>query len=202
MLSRKFLSFLSQSAATGAVRRGAVSVCLALGLLSPGSGGLAQEQAPVSVPAMSAPGVPFTPEALAKLLPATVYFEGKTAPLQLRNAGAVRFGSGAIVWMALVDSSGYASDVQQKYAFYLVAEDPLRIGAVLLPAGAYGGGFLGDHFVLMDLGGHTVATGPTNLDPELKRPRPLQLLPFAPDAVKLYLGRRWIPLRRADGTAP
>ena len=146
-----------------------------------------------------APGAPFSPEKLAALLPQTVYFQGKTASLQLRNAGGTSFSAGAIVWAALVDTSGYASSVQEQYQFYLVTERSLRVGDAQLAPGAYGGGFLTDHFVIMDLGGHAVAEGSTHLDEAMKRPRPLQILPEAPDAVKLYLGRHWVMLRSGVG---
>lgn len=158
-----------------------------------------RQQAPASRVA-SIPGTPFTPEALQNLLPATVYFRGKSAPIQLRNAGAVRFGEDATVWAALVDTSGYATDVQERYQFYLVTETPLLLGGIKLAAGAYGAGFLGDRFLVMDLGGHTVAEGPLQLDPALKRPRPLQMLPDTPTSVKLYLGRHWLQLESASRT--
>ncbi len=176
---------------------------LAMGVLCAGSA----QPLPAAAPLASAPqavttsaasaspeGQPLSPEAVAKLLPATVYFQGKTAPIQLRNAAAVPLG-GAIVWAALVDTSGYASEVQERYQFYLVTEIPLLVGQTTLAAGAYGGGFLGERFLVMDLGGHTVAEGDLHQDPGMKRPRPLQMLPDSPDTVKLYLGRRWVQVK-------
>ena len=142
-------------------------------------------------------GIPLGPEAVANLLPPSVYFRGKSAPVQLRNAGAVCFGEDATVWAALVDTSGYATDVQEKYQFYLVTESALLFGGTKLAAGAYGGGFVGERFIIQDLGGHTVAEGPLQTDPALRRPRPLQMLPDTPDAVKLYLGRHWVQMKPA-----
>ncbi len=113
----------------------------------------------------------------------------------MRNAAGTSFGGGAIVWAALVDSSGYASSVQEKYQFYLVTEGPLRVGASRLPPGAYGGGVVGDHFLFMDLGGHTLVQEPAQTDATLRRPRPLQMLPQSASSVKLLLGRRWIALQ-------
>lgn len=144
------------------------------------------------------PGIPLKPDALAALLPATVFFQGRTAALQMRNAAAVPFAKGAIVWAALVDSSGYATATQEKYQFYLVTECPLRFGNARIPAGVYGGGFIGDHFILMDVGGHTIAQGPTQLDAAYPRPRPLQMLPVSPSAVKLMLGRHWVNVEAAS----
>ncbi len=99
----------------------------------------------------------------------------------------------------MVDSSGYASGIQEKYQFYLVTEGPLRIGNAKIGPGAYGGGFVGNEFELMDLGGHTVAQGPTQTDADLRRPRPLQVLADSSTAVKLVLGRRWVELESIRG---
>ena len=144
-------------------------------------------------------GAPFTPDKLASLLPATVYFQGRSAPLQIRNAAGTTFGNQATFWASLVDTSGYSTSVQERYQFYLVTEAGLRFGDVHLPAGAYGAGYVGDRFVLMDLGGHTLGEGSTQLDAALRRPRPLQILPDSPTSVKLYLGRRWVLLRADPG---
>lgn len=162
---------------------------------------LQQHAAGATTPASSsaeAPGVPFTADKLTSLLPPSVYFQGRSAPLQLRNAGGTSFPDGAILWVSLVDSSGYSSSIQEKYQFYLVTEGPLQFGSASLPAGAYGGGFQGDHFILMDLGGHTLAQGPVETDADLRRPRPLQLIADGPSAVKLYLGRHWVTLHASS----
>ncbi len=148
---------------------------------------------PVAVPTM--PGKPFTADALTRLLPPSVYFQGRTAMLQSRNAGGTTFAGGAVVWAALVDTSGYASDVQERYQFYLVTEGPLQVGSASLPAGVYGAGFVGERFLIMDVGGHSLAEGTTQLDSTLQRPRPLQILPESPASVRLYLGRRWVTLK-------
>ena len=162
-----------------------------------------QQSASPAAPAPAStvqPGVPYNAQQLAGLLPPAVYFQGQTANLQLRNAVAIKFVRGAIAWVCLVDSSGYASDVQERYQFYLVTETRLRVGDAELPAGAYGGGFLKDRFLIMDLGGHTIAEGPVQTDATLHRPRPLQLQPDSSTSVKLFLGRRWV-LLRADPAA-
>lgn len=142
------------------------------------------------------PGAPFSADKLTELLPPSVYFQGRTAPLQLRNAAGTDLGSGQIVWSSLVDSSGYSTSVQEKYQFYLVSEGPLQFGSARLPAGAYGGGFLGERFLLMDLGGHTIAQGALETDATLRRPRPLQMVVDHPGAVRLYLGRHWVLLQK------
>ncbi len=129
---------------------------------------------------------------IQKLLPPTVYFKGQSAPLQLRNAAALRFADGAAMFASLVDTSGYSTAVREKYQFYLVTEFPLTINGKQLAAGAYGAGFLSDGtFVVMDIGGHDLLTGSTTTDPEMRRPRPLQMVAAGAD-LRLYLGRQYV----------
>lgn len=71
----------------------------------------APQQSTTAAASASPAGPSLSSEAVARLLPATVYFQGKTAPLQLRNAAAVRFGDHTTVWASLVGTSGYASEV-------------------------------------------------------------------------------------------
>ncbi len=51
---------------------------------------------------------------LAKIVPAAFYYDGLSAPTQMRNASAVRFPPKRHVIAALVDTSGYASSVREK----------------------------------------------------------------------------------------
>src|ERR1700727_1286798 len=70
-----------------------------------------------------------------KLLPEKVYFKGQSATTQLRNSGGVKFGDGQFVLAMLVDTSGYSSDVSQRYQAYLIAETAVKIEGHDLPAG-------------------------------------------------------------------
>lgn len=181
-----------------------LALCLSL-LFSGAAPGIMAGQAASSQETVTktaaVPGTAFTADQLNALLPATVYFEGRNAPLQLRNAGGGTFVDNQIIWVSLVDSSGYASSVQERYQFYLVSEGPLRVGKTTLAAGAYGGGFLGDRFVIMDLGGHTVAEGAVETDAALSRPRPLRLLMLSPTSARLYLGRHYVQLQASTNVA-
>ena len=179
--------------------------CTAVLLPVPLRSAVAQDRSAAAAPSgatVAAPGTPFTPQTLAALLPPSVYFQGKTASVQQRNAGGTSFGPNATVWAALVDTSGYASDVQSRYQFYLVTEAPLRFGDARIPAGAYGGGFLNEAFVLMDLGGRVIAQGPVQNDAGLRRPRPLEVVASSAQSVRLYLGRRWVLLSSAPSATP
>ncbi len=91
-----------------------------------------------------------------KLLPASVFFRGQSATTQLRNSGGVKFADGMFVLAMLVDTSGYASDVQQKYQAYFITEEAIKIEGHELPAGIYGVGFLK---VTAEGGGFRLYTG-------------------------------------------
>lgn len=149
-------------------------------------------------PEAIAVGKPFTPAQIEALIPATVYFRGKTAQVQLRNAGGMRFANDGIFFAVMVDTSGYSSSVQETYQFYLVTEKAVRFGGQLLQPGAYGAGFLNSRFIVMDIGGKTVLQGDTIEDKELKRPRPLQVLASPENGLRLYLGRRYVLIAAAQ----
>ena len=96
-------------------------------------------------------GTVLTVAETTKLLPEKVYFKGQSATTQLRNSGGVKFGDGQFVLATMVDTSGYSSDVSQKYQAYLIAETAVKIEGHDLPAGVYGVGFVADgKFVVMD----------------------------------------------------
>lgn len=132
-----------------------------------------------------------------KLLPASVYYKGQSAPTQLRNSGGVKFSDGSYVLATLVDNSGYASDVAAKYQAYFITEAPLKIGDEKLPAGIYGIGFItGDKFVVTDVGAHDVFTVSTSNDQAMKRPMPMQVTTDPGGGFRLYAGRRYITFSR------
>jgi hypothetical protein len=132
-----------------------------------------------------------------KLLPASVYYRGQSAPTQLRNSGGVRFADGFYVLATLVDTSGYATDVQSKYQAYFIAEVPIKIGGENLPAGVYGLGFVGDKLVVTDVGAHDVLMVNSGEDAVLRRPTPLQVMADpAGGGFRLYAGRRYVSFSR------
>lgn len=131
---------------------------------------------------------------LKKAVPAEFYFLGQKAPTQMRNSTGFQLASGKVTLAALVDSSGYSSDVQQKYQGLLITESKLSIGGSDLPAGEYGFGFAGDRFVVMNVANEDLLNSAYQTDAELKRPVPLKM---AEDGAgyKLYAGRKWIAIK-------
>ncbi len=134
------------------------------------------------------------------IMPTSVYYKGQSAPVQGRNSAGIRFPGGALVLMALVDTSGYSSAVQQSYQGYLLNEVQLKIGDKTLAPGAYGFGFVaGNRVVVMDIAGNEVLHATTTRDEKMARPNPLQIIPdaTAPGHYRLYLGRIYATLSAA-----
>jgi hypothetical protein len=134
-----------------------------------------------------------------KLFPDKVFFGGQVATVQQRNAGGIRFKDGAYTLAALVDGSGYSTELRQKYQGYLLSQVALEIQGHTLPAGAYGFGFLtGGKFVVMDVGAHDVLQANSSPDAEIKRPVPLQVAGTSTAGTyRLYVGRDFVEFHRA-----
>ena len=137
-----------------------------------------------------------TPAETQKLLPASVYYCGQPANTQLRNSGGVKFADGHYVLATLVDTTGYSSALAAKYQAYFIAEVPIKVGGESLPAGIYGAGFVGDKFVVTDVGAHDVLTVASYEDAGLKRHMPLQVLAEPAGGYRLYAGHKYVSFSR------
>ena len=144
-----------------------------------------------------APAGVLSTEETQRLMPPSVFFQGQTASVQLRNSFGVRFSNGGLVLAGLVDTGGYSSAIRDRYQFYLLADTPIEVAGKRLPPGSYGCGFLPDGMLVMDLSGHDLARVATSRDASLARPRPLAMRAGKrADEVLLYLGREFVTLRQ------
>jgi len=126
---------------------------------------------------------------LERVVPPGFYFQGLTAPTQMRNATAVRFGTNRYVIAGLVDTSGYAADVRAKYEGFLITDSPITIGGKQLGTGAYGFGFSKDGKLnVLDLAGNQLLSMKTIKDNRMKRPRPLMMVKSG-NAILFYSGK-------------
>jgi len=132
------------------------------------------------------------PAEVEKLLPASVFYRGQAANTQLRNSGGVKFADGYFVLTTLVDTSGYSTGIQSKYAAYFIAEVPITVGGQSLPAGAYGVGIVGDKFVITDVGAHDVFSVALAEDAALKHPLPLQVTADPAGGFRLFIQRKYV----------
>ena len=129
---------------------------------------------------------------LTRVVPTGFYFEGQSAPTQMRNSAAARFGEKRHVVVGMVDTSGYSADVRAKYEGFFITDSAVSVGGEQLPAGAYGFGFTDDgKFNLFDVGGRQVLSAGTTDDRALRRPRPLTMAKDGAQ-VRLYSGRSFV----------
>jgi hypothetical protein len=165
-------------------------VRIALGLLI-GVAGLAQESKPAGISSGVLP-----PAEVQRLMPASVFFKGQSASVQIRNSFGWRFSKGGLVLTGMVDTGGYSSALRDKYQFYLLSDTAFAVAGKRFSPGSYGCGFLEGSFVLMDLGGNEVFRSAVTHDNAMTRPRPLQIVAGkAPDEFRLYLGRDFITIQ-------
>ena len=168
---------------SGVKKNSVVFICV-LVLVSFAEISLAQE--PVTV---------LTRAELTRVVPPGFYFEGLSAPTQMRNSAAARFGSKRYVIVGMVDTSGYSSDVRAKYEGFFITDFPIRINDTELGTGAYGFGFSDNgKMQILDLAGNQLFSVSTTKDNALKRPRPLMMLKDA-DGVRLYSGKDYVTIR-------
>lgn len=125
---------------------------------------------------------------LKRVVPESFYYEGQSAPTQMRNAAAVRFGARRFVIVAMVDTSGYSTEIQAKYQGFFITDSRITVGGSELAPGAYGFGFSEDKLNIFDIGNNSLASVSITKDSALKRPRPL-IITKAADGVRLYSGR-------------
>ena len=127
-------------------------------------------------------------------MPPGFYFQGLSAPTQMRNSAAARFGAKRYVIAGLVDTSGYAADVRAKYEGFFITDSPITINGSALAPGAYGFGFSDNgKMQILDLAGNQVLSVATTKDSDLKRPRPLMMTKVA-DGIRLYSGKDYVTI--------
>jgi hypothetical protein len=132
---------------------------------------------------------------LKKVVPTAYFFRGQSAPVQLRNSAGFSGADGKLVLAGLVDTSGYASDVQAKYQGFLITEVKLKIEGSELAPGEYGFGFSqAGKFLVMDVGANDLFSVGAKIDDRLARPVPLKMVEDGA-GYRLYTGRKWVLLK-------
>lgn len=129
---------------------------------------------------------------LTRLVPSSYYFKGQSAPTQMRNTAAARFGTDRYVIVGLVDTSGYSAEVRAKYEGFLITDSPIKVNGETLPTGAYGFGFSNDGKMnVMDISGKDVLSVSSTNDKALRRPRPL-MMTRSDDEIRFYSRRDYV----------
>src|SRR5215475_1740532 len=75
---------------------------------------------------------------LTRIMPPGFYFQGLSAPTQMRNSAAVRLGDKRFVLAGLVDTTGYSAEIRAKYEGFFITDSPIKVQGPDLAPGAYG----------------------------------------------------------------
>jgi hypothetical protein len=136
-----------------------------------------------------------TGDELNKVVPTGFYYEGLAAPTQMRNAAAVRFGTKRFVIVALVDTSGYATSIRERYEGLFITDTKIQVGRAEVAPGAYGFGFTADNKLnIFDVGGNQLHSIVAVKDSQLTAPRPLAFVKSG-EELRLYRGRTYVEIK-------
>jgi len=129
---------------------------------------------------------------LTRVVPTSFYFQGQSAPTQMRNTAAARFGKERFVIVGMVDTSGYSAEIRARYQGFFITDSSITVGGGTLATGAYGFGFTNDGKLnILDLSGNQMLSVSTTNDKALRRPRPLTMMMDGSN-VRLYAGRDYV----------
>jgi hypothetical protein len=130
------------------------------------------------------------------------YLEGNSIPVERRNFVMVTAG-GSRVLAGLLDTTGYSSQIRQKYIGMLITETDLSVCGKNVHVGSFGMGIdrPGESsqkdatFFLYNQAGEKVLECSSKHDAQIATPRPLQILLAQGVPARLYLGRFWVVLK-------
>jgi len=130
------------------------------------------------------------------------YLEGNAIPTQKRNAALLEKDGGARLLVGLLDTSGYGTEIQQKYTGLLITEAKAMVGGAELAVGAYGFGLMkpeaegGAAKVLFyDVAGQKVAEGTAPYDAAAAQPAPLKVVTAEGQPTRVYLGKYYVDVQ-------
>jgi hypothetical protein len=136
--------------------------------------------------------------------PATVNIAGKDSPISKRNSVLVQSPSGSRAFLALVDGTGYTTDVAGATGAIIVFEGGrISIGGRSLGPGTYGFGWKvpaeGEDgpgtFQLFNKAGAVLSETQATRDASLKTPTPLQVVVLKNGTARFFCGRYSVELR-------
>jgi hypothetical protein len=144
-----------------------------------------------------------TGKAFESAIPNDFYLEGNRIPVDKGNAALLKTPAGARLVLALIDTTGYSSQIQQKYIGMVITEGKVSVGSVPLNVGSYGFGLekpaapsSGDaKFFLYNQAGEKVGACVAKKDSALKQPKPLSIISSKETGTRLYLGRYFLKLK-------
>jgi hypothetical protein len=142
-------------------------------------------------------------KAFESAIPNDFYLEGNRIPVEKRNAVLLKAPAGARLVLGLIDTTGYSSQIKQKYAGMVITEGTVSVCSVPLSVGSYGFGLekpaapSGEDakFFLYNQAGEKVGECVAKKDSAVKQPKPLTVVLSKEGGARLYLGRYFLELK-------
>jgi hypothetical protein len=136
-------------------------------------------------------------KAFEAAIPTNFYLEGNSIPVEKRNAALLKTPAGARLVFALIDTTGYSSQIQQKYIGMLITEGKVSVCTVSLGVGSYGFGLdrPAGKFYVYNQAGEKVGDCGAKKDTAVKLPKPLSIVLSKEAGARLYLGRYFLELK-------
>jgi hypothetical protein len=142
-------------------------------------------------------------DAFNRAVPTDFYLVGEHIPVEKRNATVLKNAKGARVVLGLIDTSGYSSQIQQKYTGMLITETQISMCGNALGVGSYGFGLqrpaatsnADAPFRIYNQAGEKVGECAAKKDDSVKEPRPLAVTIAKGGPAKLYLGKYVIEIK-------
>lgn len=146
---------------------------------------------------------PVTGKAFDMAMPKDFYLEGNAIPTDKRNAAMLKSSSAPRVLFALIDTTGYSSQIKQKYSGLVITEGKVSICGTAVDVGSYGFGLdkpaapstADAKFHLYNQAGTEAASCAAPRDASIKTPRPLAVNVGKDGSAWLLLGRYKVEIR-------
>jgi hypothetical protein len=144
-----------------------------------------------------------TGKAFDSAIPNDFYLEGNRIPVEKRNGALLKTPAGARLVLALIDTTGYSSQIRQKYIGMVITEGSVSVCSVPLTVGSYGFGLEkpaptskeNAKFFLYNQAGEKVGDCAAKKDILVKQPKPLNIVLSKEAGARLYLGRYFLELK-------
>jgi len=139
-------------------------------------------------------------KAFDSAVPKDFYLEGNAIPTEKRNAVLLKTKEGKRVVLALIDTTGYSSQIRQKYIGMVIAEGTFSVCGQQVTVGSYGFGLdkpappsdADATFHLYNQAGDKLFDCAAKKDTAAKQAVPLQVTTTG--GAKLMLGKYWLDL--------
>ena len=144
-----------------------------------------------------------TGDAFVKAVPGDFYLEGNRIPVEKRNAVLLKNAKGSRLGVGLIDTSGYSSQIKQKYTGMLITETKISVCGNSLGVGSYGFGLdrpaatsnADASFKIYNQAGEKLGACAAKKDDSVEQPKPLSVTADKAGPAKLYLGKYAIEIK-------